>query len=129
MYRNFKEQDIEYVRQAAQKDNADKSQLGQVFPLYMNALNSFRNHLKYENKPKIKEAITQNSQSTWEEWRNVAIEEEHPEALNRRNMPSYDFCNYKYRSKSDLVDLLKTRSFHRHNFSAKKRATSHIMWK
>jgi vacuolar protein-sorting-associated protein 4 len=30
-----------------------------AFPLYMNALDYFRTHSKYEKNPKIKEAITQ----------------------------------------------------------------------
>lgn len=57
MYSNFKEQAIEYVRQAVQEDNAGN--YAKAFPLYMNALEYFRTHLKYEKNPKIKEAITQ----------------------------------------------------------------------
>ncbi|CAA6658135.1 unnamed protein product [Spirodela intermedia] len=57
MYSNFKEQAIEYVRQAVQEDNAGN--YVKAFPLYMNALEYFRTHLKYEKNPKIKEAITQ----------------------------------------------------------------------
>ncbi|XP_078437064.1 protein SUPPRESSOR OF K(+) TRANSPORT GROWTH DEFECT 1 isoform X1 [Wolffia australiana] len=56
MYSNFKEQAIEYVRQAVQADNAGN--YAKAFPLYMNALEYFRTHLKYEKNPKIKEAIT-----------------------------------------------------------------------
>eukprot|EP00252_Welwitschia_mirabilis_P002270 TRINITY_DN1218_c0_g1_i1.p1 TRINITY_DN1218_c0_g1~~TRINITY_DN1218_c0_g1_i1.p1 ORF type:complete len:436 (-),score=95.41 TRINITY_DN1218_c0_g1_i1:106-1413(-) len=57
MYSNFKEQAIEYVRQAVQEDNSGN--YAKAFPLYMNALEYFRTHLKYEKNPKIKEAITQ----------------------------------------------------------------------
>lgn len=57
MYSNFKEQAIEYVKQAIQEDNAGN--YAKAFPLYMNALEYFRTHLKYEKNPKIKEAITQ----------------------------------------------------------------------
>jgi len=57
MYSNFKEQAIEYVRQAVQEDNAGN--YIKAFPLYMNALEYFKTHLKYEKNPKIREAITQ----------------------------------------------------------------------
>ncbi|KAJ6365425.1 hypothetical protein OIU76_030241 [Salix suchowensis] len=57
MYSNFKEQAIEYVKQAVQEDNAGN--YSKAFPLYMNALEYFRTHLKYEKNPKIREAITQ----------------------------------------------------------------------
>lgn len=57
MYSNFKEQAIEYVRQAVAEDNAGN--YAKAFPLYMNALEYFKTHLKYEKNPKIKEAITQ----------------------------------------------------------------------
>ncbi|KAJ6790463.1 protein SUPPRESSOR OF K(+) TRANSPORT GROWTH DEFECT 1 [Iris pallida] len=57
MYSNFKEQAIEYVKQAVQEDNAGN--YVKAFPLYMNALEYFKTHLKYEKNPKIKEAITQ----------------------------------------------------------------------
>ncbi|XXG54849.1 hypothetical protein AAC387_Pa03g2628 [Persea americana] len=57
MYSNFKEQAIEYVRQAVQEDNAGN--YAKAFPLYMNALEYFKTHLKYEKNPKIKDAITQ----------------------------------------------------------------------
>ncbi|KAL9269882.1 SUPPRESSOR OF K(+) TRANSPORT GROWTH DEFECT 1-like protein [Drosera capensis] len=57
MYSNFKEQAIEYVKQAVQEDNAGN--YARAFPLYMNALEYFKTHLKYEKNPKIKEAITQ----------------------------------------------------------------------
>lgn len=57
MYSNFKEQAIEYVKQAVHEDNAGN--YAKAFPLYMNALEYFKTHLKYEKNPKIKEAITQ----------------------------------------------------------------------
>ncbi|KAL2608330.1 hypothetical protein R1flu_026903 [Riccia fluitans] len=57
MYSNFKEQAIEFVRQAVTEDNAGN--YAKAFPLYMNALEYFKTHLKYEKNPKIKEAITQ----------------------------------------------------------------------
>lgn len=56
MYSNFKEQAIEYVRQAVSEDNAGN--YAKAFPLYMSALEYFKTHLKYEKNPKIKEAIT-----------------------------------------------------------------------
>ncbi len=56
MYSNFKEQAIEFVRQAVAEDNAGN--YAKAFPLYMNALEYFKTHLKYEKNPKIKEAIT-----------------------------------------------------------------------
>jgi vacuolar protein-sorting-associated protein 4 len=57
MYSNFKEHAIAYVKQAVQEDDAGN--YSKAFPLYMNALEYFRTHLKYEKNPKIKEAITQ----------------------------------------------------------------------
>lgn len=57
IYSNFKEQAIVYVKQAVEEDNAGN--YVKSFPLYMNALEYFRTHLKYEKNPKIKEAITQ----------------------------------------------------------------------
>ncbi|KAF6165989.1 hypothetical protein GIB67_012886 [Kingdonia uniflora] len=57
MYSNFKEQAIEYVKQAVHEDN--QGNYSNAFPLYMNALEYFKTHLKYEKNPKIKEAITQ----------------------------------------------------------------------
>lgn len=57
MYSNFKEQAIEFVKKAVQEDNAGNYL--KAFPLYMNALEYFKTHLKYEKNPKIKEAITQ----------------------------------------------------------------------
>ncbi|EAY72476.1 hypothetical protein OsI_00332 [Oryza sativa Indica Group] len=55
MYSNFKEQAIEYVKQAVQEDNGGN--YVKAFPLYMNALEYFKTHLKYEKDPKIKDAI------------------------------------------------------------------------
>ncbi|XP_020214666.1 protein SUPPRESSOR OF K(+) TRANSPORT GROWTH DEFECT 1 isoform X2 [Cajanus cajan] len=57
MYSNFKEQAIEYVKQAVHEDN--EGNYPKAFQLYMNALEYFKTHLKYEKNPKIKEAITQ----------------------------------------------------------------------
>ncbi|KAL2328477.1 hypothetical protein Fmac_021904 [Flemingia macrophylla] len=57
MYSNFKEQAIDYVKQAVQEDN--EGNYPKAFQLYMNALEYFKTHLKYEKNPKIKEAITQ----------------------------------------------------------------------
>ncbi|KAK8928425.1 hypothetical protein KSP39_PZI017609 [Platanthera zijinensis] len=54
----FKEQAIEYVKQAVQEDNVGN--YVKAFPLYMNALDYFKTYLKYEKNPKMKEAITQN---------------------------------------------------------------------
>uniref|UniRef100_A0A0D9Y320 Vesicle-fusing ATPase n=1 Tax=Oryza glumipatula TaxID=40148 RepID=A0A0D9Y320_9ORYZ len=48
MYSNFKEQ-------AVQEDNGGN--YVKAFPLYMNALEYFKTHLKYEKDPKIKDAI------------------------------------------------------------------------
>ncbi|KAI7730447.1 hypothetical protein M8C21_009533 [Ambrosia artemisiifolia] len=53
---SFKEQAIEYVKQAVEEDNAGN--YAKAFPLYMNALEYFKTHLKYETHPKIIEAIT-----------------------------------------------------------------------
>ena len=55
MYSNFKEQGIEYARQAVAEDTAGNYE--KAYPLYMNALEYFKTHLKYEKNPKIKEAI------------------------------------------------------------------------
>ncbi|KAF4390749.1 hypothetical protein G4B88_015639 [Cannabis sativa] len=57
MYSNFKEQAIEYVKEAVHEDNAGN--YAKAFPLYMNALEYFRTHLKYEQNPKIRVAIQQ----------------------------------------------------------------------
>lgn len=57
MYSNFKGQAVAYVKQAVEEDNAGN--YAKAFSLYMNALEYFKTHLKYEKNPKIKEAITQ----------------------------------------------------------------------
>ena len=57
MYSNLKEHAIEYVKQVVQEDDAEN--YSKAFPLYMNALEYFMTHLKYEKNPKMKEAITQ----------------------------------------------------------------------
>lgn len=57
MYSNFKEQAVAFVKQAVEEDNAGN--YAKALPLYMNALEYFKTHLKYEKNPKIKEAITQ----------------------------------------------------------------------
>ncbi|MFS8004910.1 putative vesicle-fusing ATPase [Helianthus anomalus] len=57
MYSNFKQQAIEYVKHAVQEDTAGN--YAKAFTLYMNALEYFKTHLKYEKDPKIREAITQ----------------------------------------------------------------------
>lgn len=56
MYSNFKEQGIEFAKQAVQEDNAGN--YAKAFSLYMNALEYFKTHLKYEKNPKVKESIT-----------------------------------------------------------------------
>ncbi|KAF3679532.1 Zinc ion transmembrane transporter [Capsicum annuum] len=56
MYSDFKAQAIEYVKQAIEEDKAGN--YARAFPLYMNALEYFKTHLKYEKNPKMKEAIT-----------------------------------------------------------------------
>lgn len=57
MYSNFLENAAAYVKQAVEED--DKGNYNKAFPLYMNALEYFKTHLKYEKNPKIKEAVTQ----------------------------------------------------------------------
>ncbi|KAF5780024.1 putative vesicle-fusing ATPase [Helianthus annuus] len=57
MYSNFKEQAIIYVKQAVEEDTAGN--YAKALTLYMNALEYFKTHLKYEKNPKLKEAITQ----------------------------------------------------------------------
>lgn len=57
MYSNFKEQAIGYIKQAVEQDEAGN--YPKAFSLYMNGLEYFRTHLKYEKNPKVKEAITQ----------------------------------------------------------------------
>ena len=55
MYSNFKEHTIEYVKQVVQEDDAGN--YSKAFLLYMNALEYYRTHLKYEKNPKIKEVF------------------------------------------------------------------------
>ncbi|GMN66101.1 hypothetical protein TIFTF001_035185 [Ficus carica] len=57
MYSNFMQHATEYVKQAVQEDEAGN--YSKAFRLYMNALEYFKTHLKYEKNPKIKETITQ----------------------------------------------------------------------
>ncbi|CAE5956867.1 unnamed protein product [Arabidopsis arenosa] len=56
MYSNFKEQAIEYVKQAVQEDNAGN--YNKAFPLYMNALEYFKTHLEYEKNANIRDIIS-----------------------------------------------------------------------
>ncbi|PON71160.1 Spastin [Parasponia andersonii] len=56
MYCNFKDHGVEYVKKAVEEDDAGN--YSKAFPLYMNALEYFKTHLKYEKNPKIKEALT-----------------------------------------------------------------------
>ncbi|GKV39775.1 hypothetical protein SLEP1_g47493 [Rubroshorea leprosula] len=55
MYCNFKEYGVEYVKQAVKEDDAGN--YSRAFTLYMNALEYFRTHLKYEKNPKIREVM------------------------------------------------------------------------
>ena len=55
MYSNFKEQGIEYAKQAVAEDTAGNYE--KAFQLYKNAVEYLNTHLKYEKNPKIKEAI------------------------------------------------------------------------
>ncbi|GMN70081.1 hypothetical protein TIFTF001_039131 [Ficus carica] len=57
MYSNFMQHATEYVKQAVKEDEAGN--YSKAFRLYMNALEYFKTHLKYEKNPKIKETITQ----------------------------------------------------------------------
>ncbi|KAL1345571.1 protein SUPPRESSOR OF K(+) TRANSPORT GROWTH DEFECT 1 [Arachis hypogaea] len=54
-YGSFKDQAIEYVKQAVQEDNAGN--YAKAFPLYMNALEYFKTYLKYEPNLKMREAV------------------------------------------------------------------------
>ncbi|KDD74938.1 AAA+ ATPase [Helicosporidium sp. ATCC 50920] len=56
MYSNFKDTAIELVKQATEEDNAGN--YAKAFQLYMNALDYFTTHLKYEKNPSAKKAIT-----------------------------------------------------------------------
>ncbi|KAL4337645.1 hypothetical protein AHAS_Ahas12G0130900 [Arachis hypogaea] len=78
MYSDFKEQAIEYVKQAVQEDNARNH--AKAFPLYMNALEYFKTHLKYEKNPKIREEgssekmnIEDDDSLTWVRWRATGL--------------------------------------------------------
>ncbi|KAK7820434.1 protein suppressor of k(+) transport growth defect 1 [Quercus suber] len=79
MYSNFKEHTIDYVKQAVQKDDAKN--YSKAFPLYMNALEYFRTHLKYKKNPKIKEAITKKMEKPNVKWSDVAELESAKQAL------------------------------------------------
>ncbi|KAJ0670689.1 putative non-specific serine/threonine protein kinase [Helianthus annuus] len=57
MYSNFNEQGMEYIKQAVQEDNAGN--YCKAFPLYMNAVEYFKTHLKYEKDPNIVEEVSQ----------------------------------------------------------------------
>ncbi|XWS75334.1 hypothetical protein CRYUN_Cryun01aG0077500 [Craigia yunnanensis] len=57
MYANFMEHATEYIKQAVNEDDAGK--YSKAFRLYMNALEYFKTHLKYEKNLKIREAIMQ----------------------------------------------------------------------
>ncbi|PWA96080.1 MIT [Artemisia annua] len=54
---SFKEQAVEYIKQAVQEDNAGN--YAKAFSLYMNALEYFKTYFKYEKNPKMHEAVTQ----------------------------------------------------------------------
>ena len=57
MYANFMEHATEYVKQAVKEDDAGN--YSKAFHLYMNALEYFKTHLKYEKNLKIREVIMQ----------------------------------------------------------------------
>lgn len=57
MYANFMEHATEYVKQAVLEDDAGN--YSKALHLYMNALEYFKTHLKYEKNLKIKEVILQ----------------------------------------------------------------------
>ncbi|GJU58950.1 suppressor of K(+) transport growth defect 1-like protein [Tanacetum coccineum] len=54
---SFKEQAVEYVKQAVQEDS--EGNYHKAFSLYMNALEYFKTYFKYETNPKMHEAVTQ----------------------------------------------------------------------
>jgi len=56
MYSNFKDKAIEFVKEAVQEDKDGHYE--KAFHLYLNALEYFKTHLKYEKNPRAKEAIT-----------------------------------------------------------------------
>ncbi|XP_048231961.1 protein SUPPRESSOR OF K(+) TRANSPORT GROWTH DEFECT 1 isoform X2 [Ricinus communis] len=59
MYCNFLEHGAEYARQAVKEDDAGN--YVKAFQLYMNALEYFHTHLKYEKNPQVKKTIRQKS--------------------------------------------------------------------
>mmetsp|Transcript_5398 Transcript_5398/g.13931 ORF Transcript_5398/g.13931 Transcript_5398/m.13931 type:complete len:255 (-) Transcript_5398:31-795(-) len=56
MYTNFKDKAIEFVKEAVAEDSAGNYE--KALNLYINALEYFKTHLKYEKNPRAKEAIT-----------------------------------------------------------------------
>ncbi|WZN65423.1 AAA-ATPase [Chloropicon roscoffensis] len=56
MYTNFKDKAIEFVKEAVTEDTAGN--YDKALSLYINALEYFKTHLKYEKNPRAKEAIT-----------------------------------------------------------------------
>lgn len=56
MYTNFKDKAIEFVKEAVTEDSAGN--YDKALSLYINALEYFKTHLKYEKNPRAKEAIT-----------------------------------------------------------------------
>ncbi|QDZ24052.1 AAA-ATPase [Chloropicon primus] len=56
MYTNFKDKAIEFVKEAVTEDTAGNYE--KALSLYINALEYFKTHLKYEKNPRAKEAIT-----------------------------------------------------------------------
>ena len=56
MYTNFKDKAIEFVKEAVTEDSAGNYE--KALSLYINALEYFKTHLKYEKNPRAKEAIT-----------------------------------------------------------------------
>ena len=54
---DFKGKAIEIVKEAVAEDNAGNYET--AFTLYMNSLEYFKTHLKYEKNPAAKKAITQ----------------------------------------------------------------------
>uniref|UniRef100_A0A9I9DNV4 Protein SUPPRESSOR OF K(+) TRANSPORT GROWTH DEFECT 1 n=2 Tax=Cucumis melo TaxID=3656 RepID=A0A9I9DNV4_CUCME len=57
MYSNFRDQGLEYAKQAVEEENVGN--YGKAFPLYMNALEYLKAALKYEKDPNVKESISQ----------------------------------------------------------------------
>ena len=56
MYSNFKDKAIDFVKEAVAEDTAGNYE--KALSLYINALEYFKTHLKYEKNPRSKEAIT-----------------------------------------------------------------------